>query len=124
MIVIEPAPPAFPPPPFLPYTHAGPSKTKPTPKGQIVHLGSSLSFLPVKEVEKVRVDHGVTYDETVTGDDERWEVVHELSLRFMALDDGLCELGGIRVLHVDGHTGVGGSVGRQWDSLGDLWVVS
>lgn len=42
----------------------------------------------------------------------------------MALDEGLCELGGIRILHLDGTVGFGGSVGRQWDSLGDLWVTN
>jgi hypothetical protein len=112
--------PSFPPPPCL--THAGPSRPK-TPKGQIIHLGTSLTVLPVREVGKVAVNHGVTYDESA-GVDERWEVTHELSLRFMALDEGLCELGGVRVLHLDGTVGVGGSVGRQWDSLGDLWVSS
>lgn len=112
--------PTFPPPPYL--THAGPSRPK-TSKGQIVHLGTSFTILPVREVGKVLVNHGVTYDESA-GVDERWEVTHELSLRFMALDEGLCELGGVRVLHLDGTVGVGGSVGRQWDSLGDLWVSS
>jgi len=109
----------FPPPPFL--THAGPSITR--PKGQIIHLGTSLITLPIKKVDKVKVNPGVTYEEGVELE-ERWEVTHELSLRFMALDAGLCELGGVRLLHLDGTVGFGGSIGRQWDSLGDLWVTS
>lgn len=111
--------PTFPPPPFL--THAGPSTSK--PRGQIIHLGSSLITLPIKKVDKVKVNPGVTYEEGIELE-ERWEVVHEVQLRFMALDEGLCELGGIRILHLDGTVGFGGSVGRQWDSLGDLWVTN
>jgi len=110
---------SFPPPPFL--TPAGPSTSK--PKGQIIHLGTSLTTLPSKKVDKVNVNPGVTYEEGVELE-ERWEVVHVVELRFMALDEGLCELGGVRVLHLDGTVGFGGSVGRQWDSLGDLWVTS
>jgi hypothetical protein len=109
----------FPPPPFL--THAGPSTSR--PKGQIIHLGTSLTTLPIKKVEMVKVNPGVTYEEGIELE-ERWEVTHEVALRFMALDAGLCELGGVRVLHLDGTVGFGGSVGRQWDSLGDLWVTS
>jgi hypothetical protein len=102
---------SFPPSPFL-----GASRTR----GQITHLGTSFIVLPVTKLGKVAVDHGTTYDEAEV--EERWEVVHEHTLRFMALDEGMCELGGLRVLLLD--EGKGGTVAREWDSLGNVWVTT
>jgi hypothetical protein len=107
----------FPPPPLLPSAR--------TSNGSITHLGTSLSILPLKELGKVAVNHGTTYDETeMTEVDERWEVVHEHAMRFIALDEGMCELGGLRVLLLDDEVGSGGSVAREWESLGEVWVTA
>lgn len=76
--------------------------------------------MPVKDLGKVVVDHGVTYDEAQV--DERWEVVHEHTMRFMALDEGMCELGGLRVLLLNEERS--GTVAREWESLGDVWVTA
>ena len=53
---------------------------------------------------------------------EMWEVQWEFTLRFVGWDQGLAELGGLRVLLLDDVPGTGGQIGREWESLGDFWV--
>jgi hypothetical protein len=48
----------------------------------------------------------------------RWEVTYDVPIRFLALAGGLADLGGLRVVVMDE-----GSVGREWESLGDVWVT-
>jgi hypothetical protein len=40
-------------------------------------------------------------------------------LRWVALSQGLADLGGIRVLNMSS-----GTIGREWDSVGQVWVKS
>lgn len=60
--------------------------------------------------------------------------MYEFDLKFMAWDDGLVNLGGLRVLLLDGAVKegegegegegdeLGGNVVREWESLGDVLV--
>jgi hypothetical protein len=43
--------------------------------------------------------------------------VYDIPVTWLALEEGLVELGGARVLMMDTE-----AVGRAWESLGDLWV--
>ena len=117
------APSTFPPRPFLgkqPSHHAKRLPLQTMLTGEIAHLGVSLIILETKDFNLVTEDLGVTYTDTVSPP-RYWEAVHECELRFIALQEGMAELGGLRVLEMDDH-GPGGSVGREWESLGDVWV--
>jgi hypothetical protein len=96
-------------------------KTGPMAAGQVAHLGSSLVILE-GSFSLAEENLGTTYTaEERPG--QRWEAVYEHSLRFIALDEGLAELGGIRVLTINGdEANITGSVGREFESLGDVWV--
>lgn len=107
----------FPPPPYLPT--APPSSSK----AHIIHLGSSLTQLKAQECERVLENMGTTYVEA-SDRRERWEVVHEVTLELMALDDGLSELGGVRLLGLDDESGVSGSTLKEWNTLGEVWVTA
>ena len=115
---------AFPPPPFL----AVPLTPRPAPPnaamqtGRIHHLGNSLTVIRSKEWILVEERLGTTYAEPIAPP-RRWEATHEVELRFIALNEGLAELGGVRVLVLEDENGMLGSVGREWESLGDVWVV-
>ncbi len=88
--------------------------------GEVAHLGVSLTLLEPVDFRVVQEDTGTTYADPPTPP-RRWEAVHEFQLRFIALQEGMAELGGMRVLIMD-EEGSGGSIGREWDILGDVWV--
>ena len=88
--------------------------------GQAAHLGVSLTVLEGKEFTLVEEDKGTTYTDAVESS-RRWEATHEVGLRFIALGEGLAELGGLRVLVMDEGAE---SVGREWERLGEVWVES
>lgn len=54
----------------------------------------------------------------------RWEAVYEAELRFIAFEEGLAPLGGLRVLVLDDEAGLSGYIAREVDNLGDVWVSS
>ena len=115
--------PVFPPPPYLnrPPTH----HTKRLPSqsfltGEVAHLGVSLTVLKTADFHIAIQDLGTTYADPIATP-KRWEVVSEFELRFIALQEGLADLGGLRVLVMD-DDGSGGSITREWESLGDVWV--
>ncbi|WVQ82182.1 hypothetical protein IAT38_004310 [Cryptococcus sp. DSM 104549] len=57
---------------------------------------------------------------------ERWEAVHTFEWKFVAFEEGLGGLGGVRVLVLDDEEEEGagrGVVGREWESLGDVLIV-
>lgn len=121
--------PSFPPRPYV-LEQAGSSRgvagsREEALKGRTIHLGSSLQLLPAKELEMAEENVATLYGDQPAAS-RRWEQVHEVKLRFMGLQPGLCELGGIRVLDlsrgVDGAKVLEGSIGRQWDSLGDILI--
>jgi hypothetical protein len=92
--------------------------------GQIAHLGTSLTILEPTEFELVEENVGTTYN----ANDQipkRWEATYSHILRFIALDEGLVRLGGVRVLVIDemGEAGMKGGVGSEWETLGDVWVT-
>ncbi|WVR07213.1 hypothetical protein IAU60_004254 [Kwoniella sp. DSM 27419] len=108
----------FPPPPTL--TPASPSKLP----HLVHHIGNSLLLLPSQPLARVTENAGVTYTASETPA-SRWESTHTFELDFMAFDEGLSALGGIRVLVLDDAEGGGaaqGFIGREWESLGDLLV--
>lgn len=158
----------FPPEPFLPQSswptsqlnalqsQAGrPVSTTGTPEGrgegQVIHLGSSLEYIPPLSLKLVceRVGDSPPANpnarssiSTSDGEGENqagasvkqkyWEGVHELDLRFVGLQEGLANLGGVRVLLLDNtgvdetmklEAGLSGSLGREWLTLGDVWVT-
>jgi hypothetical protein len=125
--------PIFPPKPFLeassvrgidrPGQGRGPSGG-PMISGSVVHLGTSLVILNPQDFELVEENVGTTYNAT-DSPAKKWEAVYEYTLRFLALDEGLAELGGLRILLLDEGAAEGemkGSVGSEWQSLGDVWI--
>lgn len=107
---------SFPPPPYLQSAHI--------PRGQVTYIGNSLINLPGKECTKVTENMGTTYIESTDIIPQRWEVVHELKLGFIALDEGMCDLGGLRLLELDDEVRGSGSVVQEWETLGDVWVTA
>ncbi len=113
----------FPHRPFLtkePTRHAKRLPSQAMLMGEVAHLGVSLTLLEPVDFRVVQEDTGTTYADPPTPP-RRWEAVHEFQLRFIALQEGMAELGGMRVLIMD-EEGSGGSIGREWDILGDVWV--
>lgn len=104
----------FPPLPYHPITGT---------RDHLTHLGCSLLHLDVRTCEKVVENMGTTYLEA-SDQRERWEVVHEATLTFMALNEGLCALGGVRLIELDNEGGTSGSIVKEWDTLGDVWVTA
>ncbi|WWD17484.1 hypothetical protein CI109_101925 [Kwoniella shandongensis] len=95
------------------------------------HIGNSLLIPLTSEIKLVPkiVNTGPNYNaEADTQEQEkRWEGTYEFELKFMPWDEGLAALGGMRVLVLNGSgqedDEVGGSVVREWESLGDVSVV-
>ncbi|BEI99704.1 hypothetical protein CcaverHIS631_0407470 [Cutaneotrichosporon cavernicola] len=129
-----PAPPqaSFPPPPTLErpppplskrlttatLTPAAGSQAPSVPSGTAVRLGPSLVVPQPKEWTVARERPGTNYAaEAPGGGANRWEVVYDVPVTWLALEEGLVELGGARVLMMDAE-----AVGREWESLGDVWV--
>jgi hypothetical protein len=90
-------------------------------RGEVRQLGTSLAVLPAKPLEMVEEKSETTYADPIAPS-RRWETVYEHRMKFMALDEGLAELGGLRVLVLADEKAQAGSVGREWESLGDVWV--
>lgn len=108
---------AFPPPPIgAPVIRRGVAAP---PAGRVVALGSSLVLPPPADWRLTRERAGTTYAAEVPGTTihRRWEANYEVPVRFLGLAGGLADLGGARVLLMNE-----GTVGREWDSLGDVWV--
>lgn len=125
-----PAPPAavFPPAPVLERPQqplakrlAGATAGAPpsAPTGRVAPLGASLVLPPPAEWKLVRERDGTSYAAEVPGTTahRRWEAQYQLPLQFIAMKEGLAELGGLRVLLIDDE-----GVGREWESLGSVWV--
>jgi hypothetical protein len=88
------------------------------PTGAAVRLGPSLVVPEPKEWVMVRERPGTNYPaEAPGGGANRWEAVYDIPVTWLALEEGLVELGGARVLMMDTE-----AVGREWESLGDVWV--
>jgi hypothetical protein len=45
-------------------------------------------------------------------------------MRFLAVQEGMARLGGVRVLILEDEVGMEGSVGAEWETLGDIWITS
>lgn len=111
---------AFPPPPYLsrtPLDFRAPTSAFQT--GEIFPLGPSILLPPPKPFELAQEQYSTTYADS-TEPPERWETVYEVELRFMAVEEGLAGLGGLRVLVMEDE---GGWVGGEWETLGDVWIV-
>lgn len=81
--------------------------------------------LPAPEWKYVKEQHETTYSDAAEEEPlKRWEALYEFPLRWLALEEGLAQLGGVRVLVLDDETALRGYLGREWDSLGDIWVTS
>lgn len=91
----------------------------PVPVGRAVTLGPSLLVPPAAEWKLVRERPGTSYAAEAPGTSahNRWEAVYALPLKYVALGEGMVELGGARVLVMDAE-----GVGREWESLGEVWV--
>lgn len=94
------------------------------PVGEIIHLGPSLVLLAPLELRKVYSNPGITYSDSPTPPVTLWEGTCETALRFMAVEEGLAGLGGLRLLVLDDESGLRGSVGREWEGMGDIWVAA
>ena len=123
----------FPPPPYVarssaarPGASAGPNGRDLTQEGllngRVHHLGGSLQIAAPEEWTLVEERMGTTYTDPIAPS-RRWETVHSFKGKYIALDEGVSELGGLRVLVLDDESGLSGSVGWEWESLGDMWVV-
>lgn len=121
---------SFPPPPLLAASNPNPigvmareqAQVASLQTGRIHHLGGSLHLVPPQSWALVEESMGTTYTDPIAPF-RRWEASYSFKTRFIALDEGLAELGGLRVLVLDDETGLRGSIGREWESLGDVWVV-
>lgn len=90
------------------------------PAGRATPLGASLVLPPPAEWKLVRERAGTSYAAEVPGTTahQRWEAQYELGVDYLAMVEGLAELGGLRVLLMDDE-----AVGKEWDSLGSIWVA-
>ncbi|WWD02772.1 hypothetical protein V865_000814 [Kwoniella europaea PYCC6329] len=118
----------FPPSPYI-TNGAGAQKTN-----GIINLGNSLKLLEVKPLGKVIQNIGqLAYmmdndqDEHEIKGKHKWEVEYKFDLDFIAFDQGLEDLGGLRILILD-DSGEGekidGKVVKEYNSLGDIYIVS
>lgn len=90
-------------------------------RGEVRQLGASLMVIPPHPLEMVEEKAETTYADPIAPS-RRWETTYAHTIRYIALDEGLAELGGVRVLLLDDETVRAGSAGREWESLGDVWV--
>lgn len=114
---------SFPPAPILRSSPATVRQSKQSQelRGEVQHIGTSLVLLDQKELVIEEEKSETTYADPIAPL-RRWETIYEHTLRFIALDEGLAELGGLRILLLNDEKGRSGSVGREWESLGDVWV--
>lgn len=113
----------FPPQPTL-LRPALPPKNQQTQKeGEVFPLGPSLIMLEPIPFELAQEQYSTTYADS-SEPPERWEAVYEVDLRFLAVEEGMARLGGVRVLVFDDDVSGGGKVGAEWETLGDIWVTS
>lgn len=114
---------SFPPPPILKGSTVPIRPTKPAQeiRGEVQQLGASLIVIPTTDMKIVEEKPETTYADPIAPL-RRWEATFEHKLRYIALDEGLAELGGSRVLLLDDDMAGSGSTGREWESLGDVWV--
>ncbi|WVQ99239.1 hypothetical protein IAU59_006371 [Kwoniella sp. CBS 9459] len=102
---------------------------------QVIQTGNSLIVLPSQPLLKVLENTGPSYSTEETAKKQRrWEAAYKFELEFIAFDEGLAGLGGLRVLVLDDEedgeegsqtwSGAAGSgyVAREWESLGDLSI--
>ncbi|OCF40346.1 hypothetical protein I317_05848 [Kwoniella heveanensis CBS 569] len=101
-------------------------------KAQVIQIGNSLLILPSQPLSQVLENTGPSYTEDVLH--KRWETTFEFELEFIAFDEGLAGLGGLRVLILENNSGAGdqpefeaqsgisGHAAREWESLGDLTI--
>lgn len=106
--------PAFPPAP----TSARTTDKSDTDTGEVYYLGNTLIQTPSLEFTQAQEQYHTSYAESAEPP-LRWEAVGEVELRWVALSQGLADLGGIRVLNMSS-----GTIGREWDSVGQVWVKS
>ncbi|KAK4684388.1 trafficking protein particle complex subunit 13, partial [Tremellales sp. Uapishka_1] len=116
----------FPPPPVLskpPASHAKQLASDNLMRGEISYLGNSMTILPSVALELVEENQGTSYTEQEDVP-KRLEATWEIELRFLALEEGIAELGGMRVLVLEDESNLKGSVGQEWESVGEVWVAS
>lgn len=119
--------PAFPPAPVLDRGVSLPKRGVPAaPAGRAAPVGSTLVLPPPAEWTLLAERPGTTYAAEAPGTttSQRWEAAYELPAQYVALGEGLAELGGLRVLVLHDDTATTGSVGREWESLGDVWIAA
>ncbi|WRT66166.1 uncharacterized protein IL334_003119 [Kwoniella shivajii] len=121
---------SFPP---SPYIHPS-SSTSPSRSSEIIHVGNSYQELQVKSnsFKLLHENHGPSYSDsnTATATDKgigpnmikKWETQSSFELKFIAFNEGLNTLGGVRILLLDSD-GRSGTIAREWGSLGDILVV-
>ncbi|KAL7421536.1 hypothetical protein Q5752_003305 [Cryptotrichosporon argae] len=93
-----------------------PRRTAPQGTGRVAPLGHSLVVIPALSLQPAIEATGPSYEPPPAR--TRYEAAADVDLRFLALDEGMCELGGVRVLDMDDRVLLG-----EWDSLGDVWVA-
>ncbi|KAL1405415.1 hypothetical protein Q8F55_009046 [Vanrija albida] len=122
------AAPAFPPAPVLDrgVSLAAKRGLPAAPAGRAAPLGSTLVLPPPAEWTLLAERPGTTYAAEAPGTTtaHRWEAAYEIPARYVALLDGLAELGGLRVLVLTDDSATAGSVGHEWESLGDVWIAA
>ncbi|RXK38508.1 hypothetical protein M231_04274 [Tremella mesenterica] len=84
-------------------------------RGELKFIGPSLIVLPLPILELREERLGPTYEDSVPM--QKWEGQVEFDLSYLGWKEGLSELGGLRVLLMDNQV-----VGREWDTLGNVWV--
>ena len=84
--------------------------------GQVFYLGNSLLQTPPIEFVQAQEQYHTSYAES-SEPPLRWEAVAEVQMRWVAVTEGLADLGGVRILDMNR-----GLVGREWESVGQVWV--
>ncbi|KAI9639622.1 uncharacterized protein MKK02DRAFT_39946 [Dioszegia hungarica] len=125
--IIDPTPSpsstSFPPAPTLQRPAPPPKSEQERKEGEVFPLGPSLVLLPAIPFQLAQEQYSTTYADS-SEPPERWEAVHELEMRFLAVQEGMARLGGVRVLVIEDEVGMEGSVGAEWETLGDIWITS
>lgn len=97
--------PSFPPPPTIARQSVG--------DGRVLALGPSLITLKIHDWKLVREQAGTSYAAEAPGTTQggtKYEALWEGKVRWMAMEAGVADLGGVRVL-----TMAEGAVGKEWE---------
>ncbi|OCF60407.1 hypothetical protein L486_00040 [Kwoniella mangroviensis CBS 10435] len=119
----------FPPSPYI-LNGAGTQKTD-----GIVNIGNSMKLLEVKPLGKViqnigqlayLIDDNQDENENETKGKYKWEVEYGFNLDFIAFDQGLFDLGGLRILILNDNSEdnkIDGKVLKEYNSLGGIYII-